>query len=571
MTVQNAADSNATSRENMEAALAELEYSKDRWVWLPLEKKLDILDRLISDLQGVATEWSEAAAEAKGVAPGSTAAGEEWLTFAFLIKAAAMLRNSLRDIVRKGRPRIPGPVLRVGDGQLGVRVFPQTVYDRIFYPAMTTEIWIQPGVTKESLISEQAVLYKSPPAKGKIALVLGAGNVSILGPCDILDKMFCEGCVVIYKTHPVTDYLTPLLERGMAALIEGRFLKIIRGGAKEGSFLAGESRVEELHLTGSDRTYDAIVFGNGDAGIENKKANRPLLSKPFTCELGNVSPTIVVPGPWSPSDVAYQAEHLAGMLVLNAGFNCLTTRVIIQHAGWGLRNQLLDGLRDVLGRTPPRPAYYPGAEAVYRMFMEAHPEAERMGDPPEGSLPWTLITGLDPEKTDDICFRKEPFCSLFSETAIAAPDVPGFIDRAVRFANDTLWGTLTCTLLVHPKSLKDARVAAAVERAVGDLRYGTVGVNLWGTLNFVTMAGSWGAIPGHPPTDIQSGHGTVHNYLMIPNPQKTVIRGPFRQRPKPLVFPSHRTLPEMGRKLVAFEASPSVLKLPGLIWDAMRA
>lgn len=571
MALQSATDAHATPRGAMETALAELECSKDSWVWLPVEKKIELLTRLIEDLHGVADDWSAAAARAKGVSPDSTAGGEEWLTFAFLIKAAAMIRNSLRDIVRRGRPRIPGPIVSVGERQLGVRVFPQTIYDKIFYPGMTTEIWTEPGTTKEEILSGQADLYRHPPAKGRIALVLGAGNVSILGPCDILDKMFREGCVVIYKTHPVTDYLTPLLIKGMASLIEGGFLRIVRGGAEEGNFLAHEPRVEELHLTGSDRTYEAIVFGPGEDGSRNKHANSPLLSKRFTCELGNVSPLIVVPGPWSASDIAYQAEHIAGMLVFNAGFNCLTTRIIIQHAGWGLRQTLLAALRSVLTKIPPRPAYYPGARAIHGRFMEAHPNAERIGTPPDDGLPWTLITAVDPAHADDVCFRHEPFCSLFSETAIEAPSVPDFVDRAVRFANETLWGTLTCTLLVHPSSLKNDAVASAVGRAATDLRYGTVGLNLWGAFNFATLAGTWGAFPGHRPDDIQSGDGTVHNYLMIPRPQKTVIRGPFRQKPKPVTFPTHRTLSTMGRRLVDFEASPSPMKLPGIFWDALRA
>ncbi len=571
MTEGQPAEMPAVSPETMESALAELDMSKDAWAWLPLEKKVALLDRLIHDLHGVAEKWSSAAADAKGVPRNSTAAGEEWLTFSFLIKTAAMLRQSLRDILRRGRPRIPGRVEPIGEGQLSVGVFPQTLYDRIFYPGMTAEIWTQPGMDERSFSAAHAAVYKNPPAKGRVALVLGAGNVSILGPCDILDKLFCEGCVVVYKTHPVTDYLTPMLEKGMAALIDGGYLRIVRGGAQEGAFLAHEDRVSELHLTGSDRTYEAIVFGPGEEGSANKAANRPLITKPFTCELGNISPTIVVPGPWSRSDIAYQAEHIAGMLVVNAGFNCLTTRVIVQHKEWNLRGDLLEALRRVLDRTPPRPAYYPGARAIHARFLEAHPEAERMGRTDEHSLPWTLVSGLDPERGDEICFRTEAFCSLFAETALDAPDVAEYVDRAVRFANERLWGTLTCTLLVHPSSMRDPAVAGAVERAVRDLKYGTVGVNLWGALNFATMAGSWGAFPGHRPNDIQSGHGTVHNCLMIPSPQKTVARGPFRQRPKPLIFPSHKTLLPLSRKLIDFEAAPSPLKLPGILIDALRA
>ncbi len=555
----------------IDTTLAELAEARARWAGLEIGEKRGLLSRVRQDLEEVAAEWAIAAAEAKGVAPDSREGGEEWLTLSFLFKAIAMLEGSLSDLARGRPPRIPGPVTACGEDQLAVRVFPQTVVDRIFYPGMTSAIWMEPGATVETLGSNQAAIYRGRMPSGGTTLVLGAGNVSILGPCDILDVLFCRGKVVAYKTHPVTDHLTPMLERGFAALIEAGFLRVISGGAAEGTYLAGHELVEELHLTGSDGTYEAIVFGPGQEGRRRKAAGEVVNARPFTCELGNLSPVIVVPGPWSAADLAYQAEHLAAMQVVNAGFNCLSTRVIIQQRGWELRDPLLNELCRVLSRTPTRPAYYPGAEDLHRRFVADHPDADLIGEPENGHLPWTLIRHVDPAEGSDICFTTEGFCSMVAETAVEAPNVPVFLERAVDFANHTLWGSLTSTILVHPKSLAAPAVAQAVERAVRDLRYGTVGVNLWGVLNYVTMAGSWGAYPGHTPGDIQSGSGTVHNYLMVPSPQKTVIRGPFKQWPKPVVFPSHRTLRSMGERLVEYEASPSLFKLPAILAMAMRA
>jgi aldehyde dehydrogenase (NAD(P)+) len=89
-------------------------------------------------------------------------------------------------------------------------------------------------------------------------------------------------------------------------------------------------------------------------------------------------------------------------------------------------------------------------------------------------------------------------------------------------------------------------------------------------LNYITMAGSWGAYPGHTPYDIGSGSGAAHNYLMVPRPEKTVFRAPFRQWPKPVIFPSHRALLDIGRRLVDFEAAPGRSHLPGLLRAAFR-
>src|SRR5258708_35517819 len=120
--------------------------------------------------------------------------------------------------------------------------------------------------------------------------------------------------------------------------------------------------MEEIHITGSDKTFDTIVFGTGTEGAQRKAAHTPLLTKRITGELGNVSPVIVVPGPWSQSDLVYQAEHIVTSLTNNAGFNCNATRAIIQYATWERRRTLLEQIRKVLAQLPTRDAYYPGAQ-----------------------------------------------------------------------------------------------------------------------------------------------------------------------------------------------------------------
>jgi hypothetical protein len=57
---------------------------------------------------------------------------------------------------------------------------------------------------------------------------------------------------------------------------------------------------------------------------------------------------------------------------------------------------------------------------------------------------------------------------------------------------------------------------------------------------------------------------------MLPRPEKSVLRGPFRQWPKPFVFATHRTVRQIGMRLAAFESSPSPWRLPGLVWAALR-
>ncbi len=560
----------SSSGQELDAALRDLVARKDDWPKLGIADRRAILAELVKDFSEVAGLWAERCREAEGLPPHSPQAAEEWLAGPYMVlRNLQLLDRSLADIERYGQPKIPGPVATREDGRVTARVFPLTTYDKIFYSGVTADVWMQPGVTEETLADTQAAAYKAE-RPGAVSLVLGAGNVSSIGAMDLLYKLFAQNHVVILKMHPLNAYLGPILSEGFQALIDWGVLRVVYGGGNVGAYLTNHPDVDEIHITGSDKTVEAIVFGPGEEGQRRKAERRPKLEKEITSELGNVSAVIVVPGPWSDGDLAYHSENLVSTLVNNAGFNCNATRIIVTHESWPQRRPLLDAVRRQLSRVPLRKAYYPGAGDRHAAFLAAHPDAETFGAATEGELPWTLISGLEPGDHDEICFHTEAFCGLTSETAIAAESTADYIARAVDFANDELWGTLNVTLLVHPKSMADRRVARAVDRAISDLRFGTVAINCWAAVGYGLVVTPWGAYPGQDVYDIQSGSGIVHNTLMFDRIQKTVVRAPFRVAPKPLWFPSHETAYEMARKLTDFEAEPSPWKLPGIFWEALR-
>lgn len=567
-----ASDIAPTSQEAMDAAIAALQASKDAWVKLAIRERIVLLDRLIRDFQAIAPRWVDACAQSKRIPADSYTAGEEWGTGPYtLTRNLRLLRESLRDIEQHGVPVIPGPVSARAGGQVVAQVFPTNAYDKLLFTGLTAEVWMEPGVTVAELPRTQALAYQHKDHPGKVALVLGAGNVSSIGPADAFYKLFVEDQVVVFKCNPVNAYLGPLMEECFRALIEPGYLRIVYGGAAEGAYLCQHPGVDEIHITGSDKTFDAIVFGTGAEGAARKAAGTPILNKRITGELGNVSPVIVAPGNWSAGDIDYQAAHVASMLTNNAGFNCNATRIILTHAGWPQREAFLARVREILANTPPRAAYYPGAADRYQSFLAAHPEAVQLGGAKDGELPWMLIAGVSPEAADDVVFTTEAFCSLFAETALPAANTAEFIDRAVAFCNERVWGTLNATLIVHPNSTKDAATKAAVERAIADLRYGSVGLNYWGGTSFVLGSTTWGAFPGHALGDIQSGTGVVHNTLMFSRPQKSVLRAPFRTTPTPPWFVTRgRAGLNVFKRLSAFEAAPSAAKLPAIFAAALR-
>ena len=565
------ADREGFDSEALDATLASVATQIDRWAELPASERAQLLRRVIDTTVVAAPAWLEAACRAKGLDPAGPAAGEELFSgIGTFVRMARTLAESLEQIASKGRPQFPGPVREARDGRLIVQVFPADRWDRVLQRGVTGEVWIEPGLTRSELEADQAPAYREPQAFKGLSLVLGAGNVASLGPRDVLSKLFVEGKVVVLKANPVNDYLVPHWNAALAPLVEAGFLAIVEGGAAAGAHLCSSELVDEIHVTGSDKTHDAIVFGVGEEGARRKAANDPVIAKPLTCELGNVSPVVVVPGNWSKSDLEYQAAHVATMLVNNAGFNCLTPRVLVTWAGWEQRDEFLQRISELLAGQPQRRAYYPGAENRRSEFLSKHPEALELGTPVEGGLPWTVIEDVDPSEVDDVCFNVEAFCSLLSETALRAEDEASFVDAAVGFCNDVLWGTLSATVLAHPTSLSDSVVGPRIEAALEDLRYGGIGLNLWHAFCFALSVTSWGAYPGHPVTDIQSGSGVVGNAFMLTHVEKSIVRGPWRSKPTPAWFVTARNSKATMERLLQFEANPSASKLPTLLLAALR-
>lgn len=181
--------------------------------------------------------------------------------------------------------------------------------------------------------------------------------------------------------------------------------------------------------------------------------------------------------------------------------------MLVAARGWAGRSQLLAGLERVLVATPRRSAYYPGARKRWDELMQSRRDARTFGAPGSNSLPWTLLA-LDANDRNERAFAEEFFCPVIGETEIGSADPIAFLDEAVRFANERLWGTLSATLIVHPESMKDKTTRDAVENSIIKLRYGTVGVNASPGLSFAFCTPPWGAYSGSSPKDIQSGSGS---------------------------------------------------------------
>jgi len=397
---------------------------------------------------------------------------------------------------------------------------------------------MQKGLTEKDLETNRAAFYKNPDHEGKLVFVLGAGNIAAIPSMDVLTKMFNEGKVCILKMNPVNAYLGPFIEEAFKEAIDNNYLAVVYGGVEEGQFLVSHEGIDEIHITGSDKTHDAIIWGApGPERIERIMKNNPICSKHITSELGNISPIIVYPGKYTHKQLAFQAEDLAGSFSCNSAFMCCVPVSVITWKAWQQRDEFLELLENKLSQLENRKAYYPGAEERWHSITANRNNIKNFGSLSDNSTPWSLISGLSDGDGDETIYHEEPFCSVLTETAIEADNEISFLNQAVDFANNRLWGTLTASLIVDPKSQKNHEISNAIEGAISNLHYGTVTVNSsFPGLSFTFSSPPWGAYPGSTIADIQSGRGWVHNTKMLEGIEKIVARSLSRRFQNLFIF-----------------------------------
>jgi aldehyde dehydrogenase (NAD(P)+) len=524
------------------------------WAQLPIKDKVQYLKEVQRGVLAQAERWVEAEAKAKGLRPDSPLVGaESWVAGPYAV--VAWLTASLQTLAALdvgADPLEHVDVTTAIDGSTVARVMPIHIYEQLLFHGVTADVWMQPHVTPENLRDNTAGFYREEDPPGRVTLVLGAGNVAAIAPLDILDRMVNAGDVVVCKMNPVNEYLGPILEEAFAPLIRDGYLAFVYGGGDVGAYLTAHDTVEVVHITGSARTHDTIVYGPGEEGERRKASDDRILDKPIFSELGGVGGTIVLPGPWSDADFQYQAEHVVTQKLHNSGHNCVASQVLILPSDWDGSQRLLDEVRRQMAASEQRDAYYPGTAQNMEALRAEVPDAEVLGDGVER----ILVADVDPG-LDHYGFRNEFFGPMMVSTSLPG-DAREFLRQAVDFCNDRLYGTLSVNLIVHPSTKKE--LGQDFDRAIAGLRYGGIGINVW----------------------VQSGIGAVHNALMFDKPAKTVVEAPFHPFPrsarngqltlfpKPPWFLTNKTAASTAKLLTEFAADPSASRLPRLFASALR-
>ena len=500
----------------------------------------------------VADAWVEAAIAIKGgsgpffeqaLVAEETATGPLATLRLLLITA-----RSLIDIGRTGLPRLPSPPRLAHAGsntqsRVEVELLPAagpagSLHDNaIFAGHQATVRCVDPGGLEAFDRSWREEVVQRPK-RGGVALVLGAGNVTGLSPADCISQIFEYGRGVLLKLHPLHAALQPILEAALGPLVSAGLLVIRVGGVEMAQAALTSPMVGHVHLTGGEAAFNALVWGGRDL------RDTPVLAQSITCELGSVSPWIVVPGRYAPRELARQADMVAASIVNNTSFNCIATKLIVTAGNWKQREAFLSLVQRRLASVQPRQAWYPGSAAAWESLSGG-------AAPADGTLPWVFRTGIAPDQ-DPRFFEREWFVPVAAEVPLAANSIDDFCG-GVQDLVARLPGSLTASL-TEPSGLSShdrLRVLLLIEH----LPYGVVAMNTWSALAYSFGSVPWGGFPGCTLSDPKSGIGFVHDPLLLPLVHNTIIRGPLCSRLAPAWLPWRRYGQTLARGLVDLYAS----------------
>jgi aldehyde dehydrogenase (NAD(P)+) len=558
----------------LDRAVMELRDGADRWAHTSIADRAALLRRTHDSIGRSANRWALTATGLKRLDAASSLVGEEWLSGPYaVLTSAARLAKSLDAIAAGGSPLDGLHFRRAPGGRRSVDVLPLDAFEGVLLHGFSAEVWLRPGTSDEDARGRAGLGARHPGESGGVGLVLGAGNITSIPPLDALYELVANNRAVLLKLNPVLAGMMTSYLDALDPLIRFGVLRIVQGGADVGAYLTDHPGIAHVHITGSARSHDAIVWGAGDDAADRRRRSEPLLDKPITSELGGVSPVIVVPGAWTEQDLRYQAEHVATQRLHNGGYNCIASQVVVVSHDWPQKAAFLDHLRRALDEAPRRASWYPGSADRSAGAAGSYPDAEHLG--PDGNR---LLIRTVPALADALASTE------YFAPVLGVIELPGtgqaFLDAAVRFADDELAGNLGANVLIRPEDRRP--LGAGFGRSIEALHYGTIAINAWTGLGFLLAAAPWGAFPGGSMSDVGSGIGVVHNALLIDEPERTIVKGPFRPfprsvlagepalSPKPPWFVSARSAATTGRLLSDFAAKPSMRRLPGVLLAAFR-
>ena len=472
-----------------------------------------MLEETISNIKEVAFFWATICSDNKGTTK-TPAEGEEWLggPFASVLATQYYIKSLTNDddLVEK----------KYNSEENSYKVFPNSFTERITFPFIDAKVIFNKSMSFED-INKYRGFSKRYDIDPSITLVLGAGNFSSIPYLDVLYHLITRKSVILLKLNPVNEYLKPVFEKVFQSFIERGYIIVTTGNIDESKYMANHPGINHIHLTGSDKTFEDIVYGRELTEKERKsKSLSKINNKPITSELGNVTPIIIHPGKWSTSDIKYQARKIVTAKLNNNGFNCIAAQVVVLPDGWGQTETLIKFVKHYMSKAKERKAYYP--ESIERLEkLEKDKGYERVNS----------LSCVTPHLTREIkAYSKFEIDEVWSSTIyfkkIEYTSIEDFANKAIDYCNDELWGNLGVSVIIkdHDRKFNKHITNLYIEK----LNYGTVAINEWAAIGYIIPQLPWGGFPGNRDNDIQSGQSVVHNSMLFESPLKGVVNTKFR-------------------------------------------
>jgi len=515
-----------------------------------------MLEETISNIKEVSFFWATICSDNKGTTK-TPAEGEEWLggPFASVLATQYYIKSLTNDddLAKK----------KYNSEENSYKVFPNNFTERITFPFIDAKVFFNKSMSFDD-INKYRGFSKRYDIDPSITLVLGAGNFSSIPYLDVLYHLITRKSVILLKLNPVNEYLKPVFEKVFQNFIERGYIIVTTGNIDESKYMATHPGINHIHLTGSDKTFEDIVYGRELTEKERRtKSLSKINNKPITSELGNVTPIIIHPGKWSTSDIKYQARKIVTAKLNNNGFNCIAAQVVVLPDGWGQTDTLIKFVKHYMSKAKERKAYYP--ESIERLEkLEKDKGYERVN----------ALSCVTPHLTREIkAYSKFEIDEVWSSTIyfkkIEYTSMEDFANKAIDYCNDELWGNLGVSVIIKDHDRKFNKHVTNLY--IDKLNYGTVAINEWAAIGYIIPQLPWGGFPGNKDNDIQSGQSVVHNSMLFESPLKGIVETKFRisRLIDPPWFITNRKSRRLFMNLTYFQINNTKINLIKLIFSAL--
>jgi len=545
------------SKIDIDRNISKLRVNSTGFLNLDESTLVTMLEQVIENIKTISYYWATLSSEKKGILSKSKE-GEEWIggPFACIFAIQYFIETiQNKDDLDKSK---------YDDTDKSYKVFPTKNIEKLLFPYLEGEIRFAKNLNFNQINEYRGFANRFEKIEPKITLVLGAGNVSSIPVLDALFHMIAYKSVIYLKLNPVNDYLLPIFTQVFDPFITRGFMIITQGDMHASRYLTQHDAFQQIHLTGSNYTYENIVYGKVLSDKERSLKTYPKINKkPITSELGNVTPIIVHPGNWSRSEIRHQAKKIVTAKLNNSGFNCIAAQVIVLPKDWRHTQKLKNDIKHYLKKVGDTTSYYPGSSENLNELIETN-NYEQINNL-TCSTPF-LLADLDLEKEYG---NKEVWSTALYFKELSFSSYEDFAVKAIDYVNNELWGNLGVTVLI--KNFKKGTNKLILKNYVDELKYGTVAINEWSALGFVIPSLPWGGYPGNRDNDIQSGQGYVHNSNLFESPQKGIVYSKFRISPliDPPWFITNRKAHRIFKHLTYYQATKSKINLIKLIFSTL--